>query len=421
MEKKIVVAGHISVDITPVFQSSKKKSISQVLCPGKLIRTGEAVVYTGGVVSNTGLALHKMGANVRLAGKIGKDALGEMMLAMMKQHGTEKDLIIDENADTSYTVVIAPPGIDRIFLHGPGANDTFVADDLSDDLIDGAALVHFGYPPLMRKMYENDGAELVKLCNKVHAKGAAMSLDLAAVDPESPEGLVDWREFLSNVLPHVDFFVPSIEELCFMLVARAMMNGGTAGEEDVTEIIDLEKDIRPLAAQAMELGVKVLMLKCGARGMYYQTAGADLIGKIPAAVELKVEDWTEKSGFQKSFIPEKVLSGTRSRRFQYWMFPLLHAERLSGRTLHSAGGGAGGILRGGCRYFKRTSYPSGTGREDRGRMEDRRIKKRQEPCSCDKPHDMDSFLLLTNRHIEYDKCLKKLLHLYRCTKTGNHL
>ena len=72
MEKKIVVAGHISVDITPVFQSSKKKSISQVLCPGKLIRTGEAVVYTGGVVSNTGLALHKMGANVRLAGKIGK-------------------------------------------------------------------------------------------------------------------------------------------------------------------------------------------------------------------------------------------------------------------------------------------------------------------------------------------------------------
>ena len=171
--------------------------------------------------------------------------------------------------------------------------------------------MHFGYPPLMRKMYENDGAELVKLCNKVHAKGAAMSLDLAAVDPESPEGLVDWREFLSNVLPHVDFFVPSIEELCFMLDRPrydAWME--RAGEEDVTEILDLEKDIRPLAAQAMELGVKVLMLKCGARGMYYQTAGADLIGKIPAAVELKVEDWTEKSGFQKSFIPEKVLSGT---------------------------------------------------------------------------------------------------------------
>ena len=50
MEKKIVVAGHISVDMTPVFQGSKKKSLSQILCPGKLIRTGDMVVYSGGVV-----------------------------------------------------------------------------------------------------------------------------------------------------------------------------------------------------------------------------------------------------------------------------------------------------------------------------------------------------------------------------------
>lgn len=85
--------------------------------------------------------------------------------------------------------------------------------------------------------------ELVKLCNKVHAKGAAMSLDLAAVDPESPEGLVDWREFLSNVLPHVDFFVPSIEELCFMLDRPRYDEWmERAGEEDVTEILDLEKE-----------------------------------------------------------------------------------------------------------------------------------------------------------------------------------
>ena len=135
------------------------------------------------------------------------------------------------------------------------------------------------------------------------------------------------------------------------------------------------------------------------------TQGRRLDGKIRISEELH----SGKSAFRN-----------RSRRFQYWMFPLLHAERLSGRTLHSAGGGAGGILRGGCRYFKRTSYPSGTGREDRGRMEDRRIKKRQEPCSCDKPHDMVPFCC-DNRHIEYDKCHEKVVTLYRCTKTGNHL
>lgn len=51
--------------------------------------------------------------------------------------------------------------------------------------------------------------------------------------------------------------MPSIEELCFMLDRPRYDEWmERAGEEDVTEIIDLEKDIRPLAAQAMELGVK---------------------------------------------------------------------------------------------------------------------------------------------------------------------
>lgn len=35
------------------------------------------------------------------------------------------DLIIEDGEITSYSVVVAGPGIDRIFLHCPGANDTF--------------------------------------------------------------------------------------------------------------------------------------------------------------------------------------------------------------------------------------------------------------------------------------------------------
>ena len=37
------------------------------------------------------------------------------------------------------------------------------------------------------------------------------------MDGESEAGKADWKEILSRVLPYVDFFVPSIEELCFML------------------------------------------------------------------------------------------------------------------------------------------------------------------------------------------------------------
>ena len=61
MEKKIVVAGHLCVDITPVFPEGKKKPIAELLTPGKLLQMKPATVHTGGVVSNTGLALKKMG------------------------------------------------------------------------------------------------------------------------------------------------------------------------------------------------------------------------------------------------------------------------------------------------------------------------------------------------------------------------
>ena len=64
---------------------------------------------------------------------------------------------------------------------------------------------------------------------------------------------------LERVMTYVDFFVPSVEELCFML-DRERFNEWKerAGDGDITEILDVEKDIKPLADQCMELGVQVL-------------------------------------------------------------------------------------------------------------------------------------------------------------------
>lgn len=311
MSKKIVVAGHICVDITPVFPEGKTRPLSEILVPGKLIHMNSVTVHTGGVVANTGLSLKKLGADVRLAGKIGDDAFGGLVREILRKYDADEDVLIDASDATSYSVVLAPPGIDRIFLHDPGANDSFCADDLPDSLLEDAALFHFGYPPIMRKMYENDGAELVKVLRKAREKGLAVSLDLSAVDPKSDAGKADWGKILANALPYVDFFVPSVEELCFMLDRpryEAWME--RADGKDVTEILDVEKDIRPLAEKAMGLGTKVLLLKCGAPGLYYCTAGKEMVGRIPEGISLKAEDWCKKEGFVESFVPERVRSGT---------------------------------------------------------------------------------------------------------------
>ncbi len=311
MKKKVIVAGHICLDITPVFVGGMADRVEQILSPGKLIQVGNADVHTGGAVANTGLAMKLLGNDVALMGKIGTDAFGSLVQNVLDQYGAGEGMICDEAASTSYSVVLAMPGIDRIFLHHSGANDTFVAEDMDFQRIGEAALFHFGYPTLMRSMYESDGARLVQLMQRVQAAGAATSLDLAAVDPKSDAGKADWDEILKRTLPYVDFFVPSIEELCFMIDRKQFEQLQVrAGGGDITDVLDIETDIKPLAEKCMAYGCKVLLLKCGAKGMYLRTAEGKKLEQISSRIELDASAWAEQSIFERSYVPERILSGT---------------------------------------------------------------------------------------------------------------
>ncbi len=305
--KRAVVAGHICLDITPVFPPTKVGGIGQLLQPGKLIQMQAAEVSTGGAVANTGRAMERLGANVTLLTKLGDDAFGGIMKKLLGKAGENIPLLPGES--TSYTVVLAVPGQDRIFLHDPGANNTFCAEDVPQETLDGAALFHFGYPPLMKRMYENGGDELVKILQKAHAAGAATSLDLAAVDPDSEAGAADWEAILTRVLPQVDFFVPSVEELCFML-DRPRYDKWQNLDCEITEHLDLNRDIRPLAERCIALGAKVVLLKCGAPGLYCCAADAETLGKIPARLALHPALWAGWDAFEPSYQPERILSGT---------------------------------------------------------------------------------------------------------------
>ena len=311
MNKKAIVAGHICLDITPVFPSKKVSRLTDILTPGALIHMGNADVHTGGAVANTGLAMKLLGADVALMGKIGKDAFGDMVCSILRTYDAQEGMLISEEESTSYSVVLAVPGIDRIFLHNPGANNSFRASDVPQEALSEAALFHFGYPPLMKSMYENDGRELTGLMQRAWECGAATSLDFAAIDPDSEAGKTNWKKILENVIPFVDFLVPSAEELCYMIDRETFVrwNERAAGG-DITEILDIEEDVKPLAEKCMRLGAKVLLIKCGAKGIYYQTADKATLSRISPRVELDVDAWAERCGFEKSYVPEQILSGT---------------------------------------------------------------------------------------------------------------
>ncbi|HRR34782.1 MAG TPA: carbohydrate kinase family protein [Kiritimatiellia bacterium] len=265
---KIVAAGHVCLDIIPTFLRGAP-TLDAVMQPGKLVEMGPAVLSTGGSVSNTGLALKRLGLPVRLMGKVGDDAFGMAVRDYFSRLDKTlvETMIVDPAVATSYTVVVNPPGIDRIFLHCSGANDTFRAADVTPELLAGMQLFHFGYPPLMRAFY-SQGDELARLFSAVKACGLATSLDMALPDPASPAGEADWRGILAKALPSVDIFAPSLDEIVFMLHRERGLAVRNKAAEGVPMGGLIEDDVRALAGELLAMGVAVVMLKLGSQGAY---------------------------------------------------------------------------------------------------------------------------------------------------------
>ena len=309
LPKTIIAAGHICLDITPLFPKERTySSFSELLIPGKLFHMDGADVHTGGSVANTGLALKYLGNDVRFLGKIGNDAFGSLIGNIFSGYGAE-GLIVDEKSTTSYSVVLAAPGMDRTFLHSPGANDTFTGSDILDSAFEGASLFHFGYPAVMRRMYEDGGRELTAMFRRAKEKGLATSLDFCSIDPTSKASRADWRGILKRTLPYVDFFVPSFEELCFMLDRGQYARLDAAGG-DMTERLDLEAEAAPLADAILEMGCAVALIKCGVSGMLYKTAGKKRLSEVGAGLIPDPDAWADKGGIQPCFKADCVRSAT---------------------------------------------------------------------------------------------------------------
>lgn len=263
----VVVGGHICLDLIPDIAGGSFR-----LAPGKLLEIGRPELATGGAVANTGIALHRLGVEVKLMGKVGGDFFGEAILSLLRRQGPAlaDGMIVSQDEATSYSIVISPPDTDRMFLHCTGANDTFSSADVGTDSLQEAGLFHFGYPPLMRTMYENGGAELAVLMKRAKAAGATTSLDMARPDPDGSSAGVDWRALLSATLPHVDVFLPSAEEILYMLQRERYETLRESSGDDMLREFGAGR-LRELADELLEMGAAVVVLKLGEHGLYIRT------------------------------------------------------------------------------------------------------------------------------------------------------
>lgn len=296
----IVVAGHICLDIIPDWRIGSIKTI----IPGHILEMSGLKLSTGGAVANTGIALKKLGISTALLGKVGADAFGKVILEILKKEDESlvKNMIISRNEVSSYTIVLSPPDTDRVFLHYPGPNHSFTANDIPYEKIKSGRIFHFGYPPLMQKFYENEGKELIKMFRRIREMKIITSLDMAMPDPESPAGKLDWRKLLENVLPMVDIFMPSIDELLYMLNPEKFYKISEKKERFDIALLN------QLARQLIDYGTKVVAIKLGDQGLYLRSQRTE---KSNLSSIINPKDWNYRQLLSPCFATEvKGTTGT---------------------------------------------------------------------------------------------------------------
>jgi sugar/nucleoside kinase (ribokinase family) len=303
-----IVAGHLCLDIIPRFVAALGNDLSAYMIPGHLLEVGPATLSTGGTVSIAGINLHRLGIHTYLMGKIGDDALGKVILEIVNGRDPElaRGMIVVSGESSSYTLVIDPPGVDRVFLHYPGTNHTFGVEDIRYELLSGARLFHFGYPPLMTHMYADDGQELAEVFRRAKDAEVSTSLDLSMPDASGPSGRANWRLILRRTLPYVDLFVPSIQELLFMLrgdrFGQLTAEAGAAGLLGALTV----GEIGSLADEALTMGAKVVLLKLDTRGVYLRTAPT--LPALGRGAPTHLAAWTNRQLWTPCFRPEAIRS-----------------------------------------------------------------------------------------------------------------
>jgi sugar/nucleoside kinase (ribokinase family) len=200
MNKKFdcVVVGSCVVDVL-----ARPVPLSQPIGAGRLIESDPLMLTTGGIVSNSGIALSRLGMRVAAFTYVGNDEWAEVIRHRYAAEGIDTSaLVTHPTGATSTTAVLIDPSGERTFVHCVGAPRLLDAETLLSrlDLFAQSRAMLLGYYPLMTRL-QPDLPEVLAAIKKTGC--------LTAMDSAGDGGTMDP---LARILPYVDFFVPNETE-----------------------------------------------------------------------------------------------------------------------------------------------------------------------------------------------------------------
>lgn len=307
-----VIAGYLCVDIVPEFQKNEHvNSIAGLFKPGKLIEIDGLDFSLGGVVANTGMAMKKFNKKVFLIGLIGNDFIGKIARDWLDKYHLSEGIKITGRAGTAFGIVIAPSGVDRIFLESPGCSRLFDIEFIDFEAISQSRLFHFGYPPLLRQFYLDNGNQLLSMFSRIQEMGVVTSLDFSLPDTQSESGKQNWPQILQRVLPYTDIFVPSLEEaLQIMMPGEYEKILSAAGNSEIIDLIPIGV-IREIGRKIIDSGVKILLIKAGHRGIYLLTGDVSPLNR-KSDIGLPENNWNYREFWCNAYPadPDEVKNAT---------------------------------------------------------------------------------------------------------------
>lgn len=286
-----VIAGYTCVDMFPKFHKNRSEtSVSDLLKPGKLIEIDGVDYILGGAVPNTGLAMKKFNNRVFLNGLTGIDFMGKMVMEYLGNYDLSEGMATVPDSGTALSIVLAPKGVDRIFLESPGCSRIFGLSYIKREAVSRSRLFHFGYPPLLPQFYLKEGEQLSMMFSEINQMGTITSLDFSLPDPESESGKVNWLQIMKKTLPFVDIFLPSLEEALYIMMPDQYKKiSVSSGGSDIVKLIPLDM-IRQIGDQLIKAGVKILIIKAGEKGIYLKTGDVSSINKKSGRLLIE-KDW----------------------------------------------------------------------------------------------------------------------------------
>ncbi len=200
MEKTIdcVVVGSCVVDVL-----ARPVTLTAPIGAGRLIESEPLRLTTGGIVSNAGIAMARLGMRVAAFSYVGADEWANIIRQRYAAEGIDTSALMTyPEGATSTTAVLIDPSGERSFVHCVGAPRLLDKAAMMSrlDLFAKSRAMLIGYYPLMTRLQ----SDLPEVFAAIRETGCLIALDSAGdggtMDP------------LSRILPHLDFYVPNESE-----------------------------------------------------------------------------------------------------------------------------------------------------------------------------------------------------------------